>query len=253
MQFSKEEISDGFVYSHFNGPECTRAQDCNSIRQIFLRNHALKYISLTDVPPEITSAAMCLENLKFNEFFEQLNNNFKRNVRKASDHEFEFDFFNYFNYVPDIHDINTSLEFRNGRKMSANYLRTIEELGGEPSAFYAREPSQCPLHGDLWCGIFLPLSDHYQGEILVNRKLVAYVRLRRNGDFCFYSLILGHGSYLKFGIMHLLHVSIVRYFLSEIKPKIKWLIYAGAFQGKDGLQRWKKEAQFLPKNLYHRE
>jgi hypothetical protein len=227
------------------------SQDCASIRQIFLRNHADRYISLTDEPPEITSAAMYLENLKYNEFLGQLNSNFKRNVKKSYNHKFEFDFFNYSNYVPDIYDINTSLDTRNGRKMSANYSRTIEELGGEPSEFYAHRPLSCPLHGDLWCGIFLQLEDHYQGEVLVDKKLVAYVRLRRNGDFCFYSLILGHGGYLKYGIMHLLHVSIVEYLLLESSFKIKWLIYAGAFQGKDGLQRWKKEAKFKPTNLYH--
>ena len=50
--------------------------------------------------------------------------------------------------------------------------------------------------------------------------------------------------------MHFLHYEILNTLLNHNENTTKYLIYAGFFQGLKGLQRWKREALFLPANLY---
>lgn len=240
------------VNTYFTNKACTKSQTCNSLSNIFAKNHSERYIAKNlNHPPMITCSVIDMSEYRDNSFTLRLfNENFKRNIKKSLNNGYIYSPFCYYNHVPDIYDINTSLEIRNGRKMDSSYLQTIEEIGGYPTKLRKIDDPSCPLHNDTWHGVFKNLPGHRQGVVEVNRKLIAYVRLRRIGDFAFYSKILGHGDHLRFGVMHLLHFNITSYLCNEIQYPLKLLIYAGAFQGLEGLHRWKREALFRSKNLF---
>ena len=110
----------------------------------------------------------------------------------------------------------------------------------------------------MWWGVF---------DANNSNDLVGYVQLKRHGDLALYSTILGHGSYLRRGIMPHLHLSIMSNVLwvnskpwvdklgdeiSGLAPfdGIKWLMYAGYYDGGKGLNLWKKKAGFDPVMLF---
>lgn len=240
------------VQTNFKHKACTWLETCEDLLQIFRNNHLHRYIGKNiDSSPTITAAVINISEYKDNSFTLGLfNENFKRNVKKSLRNGYTYGRFCYWNHVPDIYEINTSIEVRNGRKMDPIYLQSVDELGGCPTTLRKVVEPSCPLHNDTWHGVFENLEGYRQGDVEVNRKLVAYVRLRRIGDFAFYSKILGHGDHLRFGVMHLLHFSIMKSLCDECRFPLRTLIYAGAFQGLEGLHRWKREALFKPGNLY---
>jgi hypothetical protein len=133
--------------------------------------------------------------------------------------------------------------------MREAYLKTVKQMGGTAKKDIPWELPECPKHYDIWWGAFENVHGHKQGKIQTNQKLIGYIDFRRVGNFAFYSLIMGHGEYLKFGIMYKLHFEIVGWLLgtdSEYTNGIDTLMYAGFNQGGDGLQLWKKKVCFEP-------
>jgi hypothetical protein len=84
----------------------------------------------------------------------------------------------------DIHDINTSLPERQGRPMSAGYLKRHNH-------------GQLPVY---------PCDRHRVNTygVIDGVTLRAYLSLYRCGELVLISMILGHGDYLKSDIMYLL-------------------------------------------------
>lgn len=172
-----------------------------------------------------------------------------RQARKAGKRGYECRPFQRSNFVPDIHAVNTSKSIRSGGEMKPAYLRSVEELGGVPRRFEERPRPECPCHHDTWWGVFEPSPGRRLGEVEVDARLVGYVDFRRIGDFALYSLILGHGDHLDDGIMQALHLEIASWVLAREDPEvrgIRHLMYAGWYQGGDGLRRWKKKMGFEP-------
>ena len=230
---------------------CQKGAECGFLKETFNSNHIESYVGRSkEAKPKIISAVIDLDDFGKAVELNFFNENFKRNIKKARKYGYSYQPFSYANFVPDIYEINTSLKRRTGRLMASSYLRNVKELGGYPAKYAPFKSPLCPLHNDTWHGLFRSEPGHLQGSVLVDRRLVAYVRLRRNGNFAFYSLILGHGAHLKYGIMHSLHHGILTNLLSQTKNRLKYLVYAGAFQGLEGLQRWKREALFKPATLY---
>jgi hypothetical protein len=153
-------------------------------------------------------------------------------------------------FLPDIYEINTSMDTRSGGAMSASYRRTVEEMGGPPTAYREPTPPQCPLIWDQQFGAFRAEPGHRQGEVMVDERLVGYVALRRYGNFAMYSMILGHGDYLAEGVMVLLHLKIVRWLIEKrtepIAAGVRYLFYGGMQNGTAGLFQWKRLAGFRP-------
>ncbi len=152
-------------------------------------------------------------------------------------------------YIPDLVEINHSKAMRTGRPMGESYQRSVEEMGGAPGRFIGFCWPECPLHYSMYWGIFKPEPGHMQGAVQVDRRLLGYVALRRNGNYGIYSMILGHGDYLRDGIMYRLHLAIVEWMLKGEHPAargVNTLIYGGFKDGLDGLKLWKKRAQFRP-------
>ncbi|SFH81287.1 hypothetical protein SAMN05192551_103135 [Tindallia magadiensis] len=219
-----------------------------------------KYISVTEegvFPEQIQMALINLE--EFGDFEEYLSESKKkhkgssvRHAKKSSREGYYCKPFNYSLFIPDIVEINHSKEIRCGRKMSDSYRRSIDELGGAPQNFFEFQWPKCPVHYDLWWGVFEERKGYEQGEVITGEKLLAYIRLRRNGNYALYGQILGHGDYLNKGIMYYLHFHIMEWLLtskSSHAMDIQYLCYAGYNQGGDGLKLWKKKTLFTPAYL----
>jgi hypothetical protein len=151
------------------------------------------------------------------------------------------------NYIPDIHEINTSKSVHSGGEMRAAYHRTVEELGGAPKKLSSVPKPKCPVHHRFNWGIFEPKPGYTQGEVVTDEKLLGYVSLKRYGNFAIYSSILGHGDYLSLGIMYRLHYAIMDWIFEEREKSLSGLdliMYGAINSGGAGLMLWKKRALF---------
>jgi hypothetical protein len=156
-------------------------------------------------------------------------------------------------FVPDIVEINHSKEIRSGGEMRPAYLKTVEESGGYPTSLQTADNPTCSQHYDMWWGVFEPSPGRTQGSVVVGERLVGYINLRRYGDFALYNLILGHGDWLNSGIMQFLHFELMKEILGRSHTwslGLNYIVYAGFFQGGEGLQQWKKKALFKPCLLF---
>ena len=159
--------------------------------------------------------------------------NIIRDARKADN--YSCNIFNFKEYIPGVVKINHSKEVRCGGPMTPAYCRSIEEVSKIDSKFMATTDPLCKKHYDLMWGIF------------DDKELLAYIRLRRIGDYAQYAQILGHGDYLKYGIMYKLHLEVMRWLCSqdELSVGIKHVWYCDWFTV-GGLMLWKKKAGFDP-------
>ncbi|MCW7755442.1 hypothetical protein OOT00_15810 [Desulfobotulus sp. H1] len=219
-----------------------------------------KYLRIKEepeLPDQIQTAVIDLESYKnFEDYIAEAKKIHKGNsFRKSHKSKREGFYSKPFNprlFIPDIVEINHSKEVRCGRKMSEPYRRTVQDFGGPPQKRLNFQWPECPLHFDLWWGIFMKKNGHCQGVVETGEKLFAYIRLRRNGNYALYGQILGHGEYLNKGIMYALHFNILEWLLkkeSGYAKGLSYLCYAGYNQGGEGLIRWKKRTLFRPTYL----
>lgn len=151
--------------------------------------------------------------------------------------------FDWRSWVPDIHDINHSKEVRCGGPMRGAYNDSLEQMIFEyhwTPGIEEPQPPSCPLHGRYDFGIFVPEP----GRVADDRKLVGYIGLLRLGNTASYTTILGHGDYLKHGIMFRLHFEIMRWAMSR-PPELDGvgcIYYLGFYP--PSLAIWKRKAGF---------
>jgi len=159
--------------------------------------------------------------------------------------------FRYHNFIPDIVGVNHSMEKRQGKTMSAGYKRSVEEMGEIPHEELPLNEKSNPKRYQTMYGVFQQLEGHQQGELTTNEQLVGYINFRRDGDVCIYSQILGHGNFLKEGIMYNLHYHIAEkvFDQNEFTSGIKYIMYGGHFQGNEGLRKWKEKLLLEPVNF----
>jgi hypothetical protein len=172
-----------------------------------------------------------------------------REVKKADKKEYYCEVFHMQNHVEDLVEINHSKEIRQGRKMTKSYQKDIKDYGGFPVDLQPVESPECSVHFSQWMGVFKPMEGHKQGTLLVGKKLVGYINLIRHGEIILYGSILGHGDFLNDGIMYLLNHRTIEWVLTPDIPDnqgIKYIMYAGWFDGTEGLQKWKKRTLFQP-------
>jgi hypothetical protein len=123
-------------------------------------------------------------------------------------------------YDDDIFEINTSLERRQGRPMSAGYL--------ERTHFMPLPEYPCERHVIATYGV------------LTGRKLVAYLWLYRAGELALVSSILGHGQHLQSDVMYLLFQGAV-----EAQADLGgYFVYNRADSGTEGLRYFKSKLGF---------
>jgi len=175
---------------------------------------------------------------------------FERKSKKAMKLGFFFSPFHYENYLPDIQAIRESLKWRAAGLPKDPYVLTTEVLKVQPSQFKEIKPPQCNIHWEKWFGIFQSQPNYRQGQVTTHQQLLAYGRIRRAGNTAKYAELIGHFEYLDKGIMALLHLEIMRYFLESSNAQadngIEYLTFNNLERGADGLFFWKRKALFLP-------
>ncbi len=160
------------------------------------------------------------------------------------------------NFLPDVVNIHTSKDVRTNGPITGYYRQSIEQLGGEPTE-WKKDNIHCPKHFLMNWGIFLSKPGHKQGILETNEMLLGYITLLRSEELCWYGRIMGHGEYLADGIMHELHLCIMEWLLekkTEYSQNIKYVMYAGHYDGKGtGLRYWKERKLFKPFLLYNED
>lgn len=200
----------------------------------------MQLIQYTGDNPVWNPALILLDNYTFDSYLAKIHSNKRYGYKKAKRLGYTVEPFNLKTFVPDMFEIDNSKEVRSGGRMIGGYLKTIEERGGYPVQYYPAPVPVCSKHyRQLW-GCFLPLPGHKQGEVVTNKKLVAYISLVVIGELAIYSRIIGHGDYLKDDIMSLLHVETLKY----LQGSTRYIMYGDmAEQGVQqarGLYDWKK-------------
>jgi hypothetical protein len=200
---------------------------------------------------QFVSALIFLNAFNYDEYISKVKKIHKsasfRQSKKADKQGYYCKQFAWRNHIPDIVEINQSKETRSGGKMRAAYQRSIEELGGPPKKEIKVASPKCPLHTTFCWGIFEHREGYSQGDIITNEKLLAYIKFKRIGNYSVYTSILGHGDYLRYGIMYRLHYAIMAW-IGENKngllSGLDFLLYGAFDSGNEGLQQWKKRAVF---------
>lgn len=126
-------------------------------------------------------------------------------------------------HVDEVFAINTSLAERQGRPMSAGYLKRPSST---PDPAY-----DCPRHRVTRYGVFDPAG-----------VLVAYSVIVRAGELALVSQILGHGEHLRNDVMFLLVAAV----LSGETPTGGFVVYNRHDSGRPGLREFKERLGFRP-------
>ena len=240
------------IDSNANSTCCPKRKSCqNRIKEINI--NLGKYVTTGNPFRKQVVTAILSVPLSLDDYVRQMRKvhkgNALREVKKADKKEYKCGLFQLQNHIVDFVEINQSKEIRQGRKMTKSYHKNINDYGGLPDKILQIKHSECPLHFSQWMGIFKPIEGYKQGTLLVGKKLVGYINLIRHGEIILYSSILGHGDYLNDGIMYLLNHKTVEWVikLETLEEKrLKHIMYAGYFDGTDGLQKWKKRTLFEP-------
>ena len=178
-----------------------------------------------------------------------------RHASKARREEFSAQIFSWAMHIPDVVEINHSKAERCGKPMREGYLRSVEEMGEYPEKRTVYQNPPCREHYVAPWGVFRFKKGYKQGEIVTDEKLLAYIKFLRLGEMVLYTMILGHGDYLKYGIMYFLHFNIIRWVYLTKEQKgyltngIRYIMYAQYFSGNQGLRQWKHKTLFEPARL----
>lgn len=129
------------------------------------------------------------------------------------------------------------------------FFLTLKRLGGAPVKLRAIKAVDCMQHWEICLGVFLDKPGYRQGDAVVDRQMVAYVRLHRAGNVVRYADFMGHGNHLASGVMMLLQMETVRWLMRNDDPAfsgIQYVTYGAIEQGSEGLLFWKRKALFRP-------
>lgn len=186
------------------------------------------------------------------EFLQQLSKNVRRDARLAARHGYTCHALSPENFLPDLLSIVRSRPRRQRRAMRDTISPTFAKAPREPEHFYQLPPIVNPQHYKRWFGLFRPEPGYRQGRVQTDERLLAFISLTREGELASYRMILGHGDYLRHGIMFRLHLHVVRWILDRAEEGtrgIKYLMYAAWQDGTDGMRLWKSRAGFSPYRL----
>ena len=146
-----------------------------------------------------------------------------RDAKKAKSRGYIFCEIDRNNYINEIHQINTSLEVRQGRPMDASYLEKINYY--EPAKNYK-----------------------YYGVLDRDGRLMAYCNLGIYGDFAIFSQLMGYRN--NDGTMNLLTTEAICQFIGD--SAIKYIMYDTYFGANPGLKKFKTVIGFEPYRVkYH--
>ena len=171
--------------------------------------------------------------------------NVARKISKATRSGFVSRYFNYFNHIDEIVEIQRSLSVRGGKQISSYIDANRSEFGPTITGTLPDEKGLCDHHSVRYWGVFKPVDADDTGTSANGKKLIAFIRLFKLGDVVWYNLIIGHGDYLKQGSMHKMHTDLMESYIGSVKPP-KYINYG---PGDVEERMWKREALFENMNV----
>ncbi len=199
-------------------------------------------------------ALMPVESIAdFQSYYNRLRSNARRDARLAERAGYYCRAMMPENHPVDMVEIVHSMPNRQGRPMRDTVSGLFPNGALHPQVWADVSPIRTPHLYWRSFGLFSTCPGHRQGELTVNEKLLAFITLSRKGDMAFYSMIMGHRDFLKYGIMQALHLHVMKWLLQrdeEAKRGIKYLMYSSWSDVKAGMRLWKQRAGFAPYCLY---
>jgi len=160
----------------------------------------------------------------FDEYYKSINgkNSSAYYSRKALKRGYRFIEIDRNNYIDDIYKINTSINIRQGKKMSDGYLHRVDK--------------------------YIDDSNYrYFGVIDKNGNLVSYCNIAFYGEFALIVSLLGHKKYLNDGIMYLMIIEVLRLMFDEYKKNgYRYIMYDTFLGASKGLKQFKQKLGFKP-------
>ena len=201
-------------------------------------------------PPRFTPMMIDLETVgDFTEWIYSRPATYRHQYQKSERAGYQFERMHAKNHTADFHEINTSKDVRSGGQIRANLTRSIEELGGLPSAWIDPVLPKCDRHWKQLFGVFAEAADYRQGDLAVGKRLLAYLSVVRFGEYATYTQIMGHADHLAEGVVNF----IVQKFLELAKTEpwgtasgLRYVMYGGAQNGGEGLYNFKRRSGMTP-------
>tara|TARA_R100000388_G_C7227188_1_gene152437 strand:- start:96 stop:839 length:744 start_codon:yes stop_codon:yes gene_type:complete len=223
--------------------DCYKYWDLNHCKEAFEQEYPnlIPKINGSFHNPNLKMAVIKFDEYEhdFKNYYQNLPNKVKRDIKISEKHKFYFKKFNFNNYLQDFCEINRSQNER--RNVNPWYLNSPEFFKNSHSGY--RHEWEDDLHYSQWYGLFKFLKHYRQGDVITNEKLFAYCKLAVEGELATIHLIWAHNNFLNKGIMFRLLTSVIE---EAMKNKnIKCLVYHAYQQ----YPTWKSRMLFKPEPI----
>lgn len=205
-------------------------------------------------PPDRPCGCIDLTHMDYEKYLQTIKKKYKTtyDAKKADQQGYICKPFLRRVFIPDVVEINYSMQTRGGEPMREPYTLTVAELGGPPKKYEEFKYPDCPMHYSIFWGVFASIPGYKQGDVTTNEKLLAYANMRRMGNLIMYSQMIGHSDYLKYGIMYRLHFAILEWLCKKETPFVQGLnhmMHGYYTDGGEGRILWRKKLLFKPAYL----
>ena len=201
-------------------------------------------------PPRFTPMMIDLETVgDFTEWIYSRPATYRHQFQKSERAGYVFDRVNLKNHTADVYDINTSKDVRSGGQIRSNLTKSIEELGGLPTRMLEPVTPKCQRHWRQAFGVFATDEQHRQGDLVVGRRLLAYLSVVRFGEYATFAQIMGHADNLAEGVVNFVAQKFVELAKTEswgAESGLRYVMYGGAQNGGEGLYSFKRRSGMTP-------
>jgi hypothetical protein len=201
-------------------------------------------------PPRFTPMMIDLETVgDFTEWIYSRPATYRHQFQKSERAGYVFDRINLKNHTADFYEINTSKDVRSGGEIRANLTKSVESLGGLPTRMLEPVTPKCERHWRQVFGVFATDEQHRQGDLVVGRRLLAYLSVVRFGEFATFAQVMGHADHLAEGVVNFVSQKFVELATQESWGRasgLRYLMYGGAQNGGEGLYNFKRRSGMSP-------
>jgi hypothetical protein len=141
---------------------------------------------------------------------------YRHQFQKSERAGYVFDRINLKNHTADVYEINTSKDVRSGGEIRANLTKSVESLGGLPTRMLEPVTPKCERHWRQVFGVFATDEQHRQGDLVVGRRLLAYLSVIRFGEFATFAQVMGHADHLAEGVVNFVSQKFVELATQEL-------------------------------------
>ncbi len=187
------------------------------------RRRHLRHLFLQEV---VHGVALSQLPKTFDEYYMRIDGSARRNYKKAMREGCEVRKINYNDYLPDIAEVWTSTDMRQGRLMPDAYRQGAVIPSTNP-------PSNSPTHDYPYFGVFL------------KGKMIGYGGCLIAGEYCGIEQVLGHADHLSLGAVPLLFIGIAKH-LYEHHTQVRYYSYGMYYGASETLRRFKRKFDFNP-------